>query len=69
MDSIDHFLLNYDVKRHHYCIMHGRVIDIISLQVAIPADDTTYWCYATQLPQEVRDQQRYITRVRKLVKT
>lgn len=31
--------------------------------VVIPDDvDTTYWCYATQLPQEVRDTQRYVTR-------
>ena len=37
-----------------------------SPQVTIPDEDTTYWCAATQLPPEVREQERYITRVRKL---
>ena len=46
--------------------MHDRPLHL--LQVTISSDDdTTYWCYGTQLPQEVRDQQRYITRVRNLL--
>lgn len=34
------------------------------MQVTIPSSDTTYWCAAFQIPQEVQNQERYIIRVR-----
>ena len=33
------------------------------LQLTIPAVDTTYWCSVFRLPQEVRQQERYIFKV------
>ena len=32
-------------------------------QIEIPAVDTTYWCQGFLLPDEIRQQTRYITRV------
>ena len=36
-----------------------------SLQITIPSSDTTYWCAAFQLPEKIRRQTRYITKVSK----
>ena len=33
------------------------------VQAQIPSADTTYWCAAYELPQEVQQQERYIIRV------
>ena len=33
------------------------------VQAQIPTADTTYWCAAYELPQEVQQQERYIIRV------
>ena len=33
------------------------------LQAQIPTADTTYWCAAYELPQEVQQQERYVIRV------
>ena len=33
------------------------------VQAQIPNADTTYWCAAYELPQEVQQQERYIIRV------
>ena len=33
------------------------------LQLTIPAVDTTYWCSVFRLPQEVRQQERYVFKV------
>jgi len=37
---------------------------VISMQVEIPNTDTTYWCAAAELPQEVQQRQQYVIRVR-----
>ena len=33
-------------------------------QVTIPNIDTTYWCAALEIPQEIQQQRQYIIRVR-----
>ena len=33
------------------------------IQVTIPSDDTTYWCAALELPQEIQQQKHYIVKV------
>jgi len=35
----------------------------ICTQVEIPNTDTTYWCAAAELPQEVQQRQQYVVRV------
>ena len=34
-------------------------------QVTIPNDDTTYWCAALELPQEIQQQKQYVVKVPK----
>ena len=36
---------------------------IIHMQIVIPSGDTTYWCAAFELPQDIQNQERYIIRV------
>ena len=33
------------------------------LQITIPDSDTTYWCAAFKLPEEIRNQTKYVTKV------
>ena len=40
-----------------------RQIILTCIQVQIPSTDTTYWCVAVQLPEEIRTQTKYITKV------
>ena len=39
------------------------------MQVTIPNDDTTYWCAALELPQEVQQQRQYIVKVAILIES
>ena len=34
------------------------------LQISVPSDSTTYWCSAFELPANVQNQTRFITKVR-----
>ena len=47
------------------CILQEYICnyDMFYVQVTIPANDTTYWCAAFQLPEEIHDQTKYITKV------
>ena len=44
-------------------IVHKQLKCCYLLQIVIPAVDTTYWCQGFLLPDEIRQQTRYITRV------
>ena len=48
-------------------VRHPRSRSLVnSIQVQIPNNtDTTYWCAATELPQEVQQRQQYVIRVRR----
>ena len=45
-----------------YLLSYGFLCSVTE-QVTIPSDDTTYWCTAFKLPDNVIAQTRYITKV------
>ena len=51
----------HHIRTYTYTSDHKLCFSQVTIR---DSEDTTYWCYATQLPQEVRDEQRYVTRVK-----
>ena len=43
------------------------IILFLYLQITIPDADTTYWCAAFKIPENIRNQTRYVTKVRIIV--
>ena len=41
----------------------ASICNFIFLKITIPEVDTTYWCAAFKIPEEIRTQTRYVTKV------
>ena len=51
--------------RNNYSLIEIIFIATCLAQITIPEVDTTYWCAAFRLPEEIRTQTRYVTKVYK----
>ena len=48
---------------HCHAVLALHMSFLLSLQITIPGDDTTYWCHGFRLPETIRNEEKHMIRV------